>query len=221
MTKKIKETMENNFSASKSRMIREQLRARGIVDEAVIQAFRDTPRHLFVPRGYDNQAYADRPLPIGDGQTISQPYIVALMSEMLELNGDDRVLEIGTGSGFQTAILARIADEVFTVERNAGLQAGAKSAISSLGIDNVHYSVHDGTVGWERYSPYTKILGTGGVPQVPEGFVDQLAEPGLIVIPVGSKRQQRLYKVRRSGEEVTYNEGAYCSFVPLVGKEGW
>ncbi|MBS3813150.1 protein-L-isoaspartate(D-aspartate) O-methyltransferase [Candidatus Bipolaricaulota bacterium] len=213
--------MENNFAVEKSRMIKEQLRGRGIKDERIIQAFRDTPRHLFVPQGYRNRAYADRPLPIGDGQTISQPYIVAFMTELLELAGDERVLEIGTGSGFQTAILARIVDEVFTVERNGDLQARGESVIKSLGIDNVHYSVHDGTVGWKRYAPYERILGTGGVPEVPSSLLDQLDEDGLIVIPVGSKRQQRLYKVKKRGQKVTYSKGVYCSFVPLVGSEGW
>lgn len=211
----------SNFDASKSRMIESQLKDRGVEDEAVINAFRDIPRHLFVPESYKNNAYADRPLPIGEGQTISQPYIVALMTELLHLTEEDKVLEIGTGSGFQTGILARIADEVFTVEKNEKLQKRARSTIKSLGIDNVNFRVGDGTVGWDEYSPYKRILGTGGVPDVPSSLVNQLGNTGLMVIPVGSKMQQRLWKVKKVNGEPTYEKGVYCSFVPLVGEQGW
>jgi len=210
-----------NYKHLRNKMIQTQLKERGINDESIIEAFRVVPRHLFVPDSYKKQAYSDRPLPIGDNQTISQPYIVALMTQLLQLTGEDEVLEIGTGSGFQTAILAELASEVFTIERKSDLQERAKYIHRSLEIDNVAYFVGDGTVGWPEHSPYSKILGTGGVPDVPDSLLDQLADSGRMVIPVGDRRQQRLYTVVKKTQEVSYKKGVYCSFVPLVGEYGW
>lgn len=213
--------INKDYKHLRNRMIKTQLKERGIKDESIVEAFRTVPRHLFVPESYKKQAYSDRPLPIGDNQTISQPYIVALMTQILQVIEDDKVLEIGTGSGFQAAILAELACEVFTVERKSNLQEKAKYIHRSLDITNITYSVGDGTVGWSEHSPYSKIIGTGGVPDVPSSVVDQLADPGRMVIPVGNRRQQRLYTVVKEDREVSYKKGVYCSFVPLVGEYGW
>ncbi|MFP4136658.1 MAG: protein-L-isoaspartate(D-aspartate) O-methyltransferase [Candidatus Acetothermia bacterium] len=211
----------SNHRARLEGMISTQLEDRGITDEEILDAFRSNPRHLFVPGRRKDEAYSDRPLPIGEGQTISQPYIVALMTDLLSPDSDDRVLEIGTGSGFQTAILASLAAEVFTVERKESLLEEAKKVHRELGIENVHYKYGDGTTGWKEEAPFDRILGTGSVPEVPESLIDQLGQAGKIVLPVGSRRQQRLVTLTKRGEEVLRREDAYCSFLPLIGKEGW
>lgn len=202
-------------------MISTQIEDRGITDRRILDAFRSNPRHLFVPGERKAEAYSDRPLPIGKGQTISQPYIVALMTDLLDPGPEDEVLEIGTGSGFQTAILASLAEKVFTVERKRKLLERAKEVHEELGIENVRYREGDGTRGWEEQSPFKRILGTGSVPEVPDLLIDQLDQGGKAVLPVGSRKQQRLNILTKKAEKVTRQEGAYCSFLPLIGEEGW
>jgi len=212
---------ENSYLPLLEEMISEQLVDRGITKERILEAFRSNPRHLFVPGRSRQEAYADRPLPIGSGQTISQPYIVALMTDTLDPAPDDSVLEIGTGSGFQTAILAALAGRVFTVERKGGLLEEAKEIHKKLGLNNIRYREGDGTKGWKEFSPFDGILGTGSVPEVPEPFIKQLAEEGRMVLPVGGRRQQRLTLLKKTDGSITRQESSYCSFLPLIGENGW
>ncbi len=212
---------ENSYLPLLEEMISNQLVDRGINAERILEAFRSNPRHLFVPGRSRKEAYADRPLPIGSGQTISQPYIVALMTDTLNPTSEDSVLEIGTGSGFQTAILAVLAGEVFTIERKGGLLEEAKKVHEKLGLENIHYREGDGTKGWEEFSPFDRILGTGSVPEVPEPFVGQLKDGGRMVLPVGGRRQQRLTLLKKTDGEITRQESTYCSFLPLIGENGW
>ncbi|MDX1662557.1 MAG: protein-L-isoaspartate(D-aspartate) O-methyltransferase [Candidatus Promineifilaceae bacterium] len=204
-------------------MVTRQMAARGIADEAVLEAMRSVPREAFVPEDLAEYAYADSPLPIGEGQTISQPYIVALMAEALELEPDDRVMEIGTGSGYAAAVLAEIADEVYTVERHGTLADKARELFDALGYDNVHVRHGDGSLGWPEHAPYDAIVVAAGGPEVPQPLKEQLAVGGRLVIPVGRvSRLQKLLLVRRTGEEsyATEELGA-VQFVPLVGAAGW
>lgn len=212
---------QNRFESQLEEMVSTQIEDRGITDQRILDGFRSNPRHLFVPGKRKNEAYSDRPLPIGEGQTISQPYIVALMTDLLDPSPDDKLLEIGTGSGYQTAILASLARQVFTIERKSELLERAKDIHEELGIENVRYKKGDGTIGWEEQAPFDGILGTGSVPEVPDSFIDQLGQDGKIVLPVGSRRQQRLLILVKRDGEVTKQKGAYCSFLPLIGKEGW
>lgn len=202
-------------------MVETQMVARGVTDARVLTAMREVPRHLFVPDEGQAYAYDDRPLPIGEGQTISQPYMVAAMTAALEVRETDRVLEIGTGSGYQTAILARLARSVATVERHAALAHRAERTLTSLGLTNVRVVVGDGSYGYKHDSPYDRILVTAGAPAVPETLTDQLAEGGRLVIPVGSEGYQRLMIIDRFGDRLTSKEGEGCVFVPLVGEHGW
>ncbi len=211
----------DSFRPPLNRMIREQLEDRGIDDPDLLQAFRANPRHLFVPESQKGAAYSDRPLPIGEGQTISQPYIVALMTENLSVRPEDRVLEIGTGSGYQTAILAELAKEVYTIERKRKLKERAKKIHEQLGLSNITYRVGDGTRGWAENAPYERIIGTGSVPEIPDSLSDQLAVNGRLVIPVGGQRQQRLVLLIKKEEEIEKRKKSYCSFLPLIGEEGW
>ena len=210
-----------HFREKRFQMVDRQLRDRGIKDDKILRTFEKLPRHLFVPPQDRNRAYDDRPLPIGEGQTISQPYIVALMTALLGPQESDRVLEIGTGSGYQTAALAELAGEVFTVERSQGLLERAKKVLMELGYENINFSCKDGTTGWGEHAPYRKILGTGAVPEVPPSLISQLADPGKLVIPVGSRRGQNLLELKKINGDVKRQEGIACSFVPLVGEEGW
>ncbi|MDD5475374.1 MAG: protein-L-isoaspartate(D-aspartate) O-methyltransferase [Syntrophales bacterium] len=205
-------------------MVAKQIRARGISDTRVLEAMEEIPRHLFVDEALLNQAYADNPLPIGERQTISQPYIVALMTESLELTGYDKVLEIGTGSGYQTAILSRLADRVVSVERIASLSSKARKILDRLKCYNVLTVVGDGTFGWKDEAPYDAIIVTAGAPEIPKAYLDQLAVGGRLVIPVGGSNSQNLMKVtRRSGEkdDLEYEELGGCRFVSLIGEHGW
>ena len=202
-------------------MVKYQIEARGIRDPRVLDAMREIPRHLFVPESYREAAYRDSPLPIGGGQTISQPYIVALMTELLELGIVDRVLEIGTGSGYQAAILSMLAAEVITVERLPEVADFARKNLGRLGIKNVDVIVGDGTLGYQGRAPYQGIIITACAPKVPDPLVDQLAEGGRLVAPVGSRDFQELTKIvrhERSVERFTYGGVA---FVPLIGAFGW
>lgn len=203
------------------RMVETQLEPRGITDRRVLAAMGEVPRHLFVAPGMEASAYGDHALPIGDGQTISQPYMVALMTQRLELAGTEKVLEIGTGSGYQTAVLAKLAERVFSIERVEPLARRARKILEELGLDNVIVRVGDGTIGWKEFEPYDRIIVTAGAPVVPESLLDQLADPGLMVIPVGSRGFQDLVVVRKRDGEVRKESAGGCVFVPLLGREGW
>ena len=209
------------FSGDRARMVEQQLRARGIRDEAVLQAMARTPRERFLPREQRHLAYHDRALPHARGQTVSQPYMVAVMTEALQLRTSDRVLEIGTGSGYQTAILSPLALAVYSVERIPELSEGAHAALSELALGNVNLRVGDGTVGWPEEAPFDAILVTAGAPRVPESLLAQLAEGGRLVIPVGDRLVQELVRVTRTKEGHETERLLTCRFVPLVGEEGW
>jgi protein-L-isoaspartate(D-aspartate) O-methyltransferase len=210
----------DGFGGYRARLV-EGLRAKGIRDLAVLRAFAETPRHLFVPQALRHRAYEDAALPIGNGQTISQPFTQARYLETLALTGKERVLEIGTGSGYQTALLAALADQVFTIERVRGLAETAQAALKAAAAGNVSLLVGDGTLGWSAYAPYHAILVAAGGPLVPQPLVDQLTPRGRMIIPLGAKGAQTLTLVRRtaSGTEVTSLGDA--RFVPLVGEHGF
>lgn len=199
----------------------EELRQKGIADPRVLAALGKIPRHLFVLPEHLPWAYDDRPLPIGFGQTISQPYIVALSTEALALSPEDKVLEVGTGSGYQTAVLAELAKEVFTVERIPELSWEAQERLRRLGYKNVHFRVGDGTKGWPEEAPFPAILVTAAAPRVPPSLLEQLSEGGRLVIPVGGRFQQDLWLVRKRRGKPVYEHLCPVSFVPLIGEEGW
>lgn len=209
------------YEVARRRMVDEQLVARGIKDSKVLAAMGKVPRHLFVSPGMENQAYLDRPLQIGFSQTISQPLMVAMMSEELHLAGSDRVLEIGTGSGYQAAILAELAREVFTVERLTDLSIRARKVLYRLRYKNVKLRIGDGTTGWPEEAPYDGIIVTAGAPYVPEALRQQLADGGRLVIPVGGEDIQTLEVITRRGNDFEKFVSTSCRFVKLVGKEGW
>ena len=210
-----------NFEKLRRRMVATQIESRGIRDERVLEAMCTVPRHLFVPSDERSAAYEDRPLSIGQGQTISQPYMVALMTACLELEGGEKVLEIGTGSGYQTAVLAEIAREVYSIERRPSLSEQAAKRLTHLGYDRCFLKVGDGTVGWPEAAPFDGIIVTAGAPEVPEALREQLADGGRLVIPVGAEYHQTLYKIRRDGARFAEEEVAGCVFVPLIGEYGW
>ena len=202
-------------------MVEFQIRARGVRDRRVLAAMRKIPRHLFVPKGYERAAYDDRPLPIGEGQTISQPYIVAVMTEQLELKPQDRVLEVGTGSGYQAALLAELAGEVISIERLERLADRARESLTRAGVTGVQVVVGDGTGGYPPEAPYDAIVVTAASPTVPGPLIDQLAEGGRLVAPVGPRDCQDLIKlVKHEGRVESIPLGGVC-FVPLIGQFGW
>ncbi len=209
------------FEGERVRMVDEQLRARGLNDARLLEAFRKVPRHLFVPPEHQPDAYADHPLPIGSGQTISQPYIVALMTDCLHLQGHERVLEIGAGSGYQTAILAELALEVYAVERLPELLQAVKTRLDALGCLNAQMTAGNGTLGWPEHAPYDAILVSAAAPRVPEPLVEQMAEQGRMVLPVGTPEAQMLVAVEKRRGRIRQTEIAGCLFVPLVGQHGW
>jgi len=210
-----------NYDALRHRMVQEQLRLRGIRDERVLAAMEDVARHLFVEDKLKNSAYDDCALPIGEGQTISQPYMVALMTELLALKGDEKVLEIGTGSGYQSAVLSKLAAEVYSVERIEPLASRANEILEELGCTNVHIVVSDGTLGLPGHSPFDGIIVTAGAPEIPQGYIRQLNMNGRLVIPVGNMYSQVLYKIIKTPEGTEKSVSTTCVFVPLVGKDGW
>ncbi len=203
------------------RMVEDQIAFRGVRDPRVLEALQAIPRHRFIPGESQPNAYEDRPVGIGCGQTISQPYMVAVMTEWLAVNPEDRILEIGTGSGYQTAVLARLAREVVTVERHAALSETAKTLLEGMGFDNIVFVVGDGTLGWSAGAPYDGILITAGAPRVPQVMLDQLAGGGRLVAPVGGREEQRLVRMTRRGDRFEEEMGIGCRFVPLLGTEGW
>jgi protein-L-isoaspartate(D-aspartate) O-methyltransferase len=213
--------MNMDYRAQRELMVKTQLIPRGIKDEAVLGAMTKVPRHLFVDDSMRHRAYDDMALPIGEGQTISQPYMVAIMTELLELKGDEKVLEIGTGSGYQAAIVAELSKDLYTVERNGVLSLRAENTITSLGYTNVHFKTADGTLGWPEEAPFHRILITAGSPGVPEPLIGQLAEGGIIVIPVGNRFSQQLLKAKKEKGRLKDEFHTPCVFVPLIGEYGW
>jgi protein-L-isoaspartate(D-aspartate) O-methyltransferase len=214
--------MSERHRRDRARMIEHDLRRRGVSDPRVLEAMGDIPRHVFVPAAERANAYQDRALPLEIGQTISQPYMVAIMTQALRIAPHHRVLEIGTGSGYHTAVLARLASHVFTVERIPDLQGGAREVLEELGVANVTFAVGDGSRGWPRHAPYDRIVVTAGAPDVPGPLKEQLADDGgRLVIPVGDADEQDLLVVTREGQSWTSESLMGCRFVPLVGDEGW
>lgn len=213
-----RELTEGQLTAARGRMVEEQIERRGIRDERVLAAMRKVGRHAFLAKHQWPSAYGDHPLPIGDDQTISQPYIVALMTEALELTGSERVLEIGTGSGYQTAILAELAGEVFSVEILPQLTKRARSTLQSLGYTNIHFRVGDGHEGWPENAPYDAVLVTAAPKEVPDSLLGQIGEEGRLVIPVGVLNQELEFHRRRKGKR-SVERLASVRFVPLVGSK--
>ena len=217
-----KDNAADSYGYSRLQMVEEQLRKRGIDDPRVLRVMEDMPRHLFVERALWSRSYGDHPLPIGNGQTISQPFMVALMTQCLELEGEEKVLEIGTGSGYQAAILAKLARNVFTIERHAALGKRAREAWDELELHNIAMRVGDGSIGWSEYAPYDGVVVTAASPDLPQPLLDQLSsDGGRLVIPVGDSHFQQLKVVTRKGDNYSSREVVGCTFVPLVGKHGW
>lgn len=210
-----------DFPKARLKMVEDQIIGRGIKDPRVIAAMKKVPRHLFVEEALQNQAYSDHPLPIGEKQTISQPYIVALMTEALQLAGKEKVLEVGTGSGYQTAVLAELAAEVFSIERIRSLAIRARKLILELGYSNVEIKFSDGTSGWAEESPFDAIIVTAGAPNIPQPLIDQLKPGGRLVIPVGDAYAQDLFQITKNEEGIKTEDLGGCRFVKLIGKYGW
>lgn len=214
-------SQEKEYTLAREQMVNDQIVPRRIRDDRVLSAMRTVPRHRFVPSDLRHLAYADAPLPIGHRQTISQPYIVALMTDLLELKETDKVLEIGTGSGYQAAILAQIANQVFTIERIGELAANTRQLFRELEIDNIHVIEGDGTLGFKEEAPFDAIIVTAAAPKVPKPLKEQLSEEGRMVLPVGGRSGQILELWRRVGGKFNKDRVAPVAFVPLVGDHGW
>lgn len=213
--------MTDGFVTVRDRMVQEQLQARGITDIRVLQAMAEVPRHLFVEDAMRAQAYGDHPLPIGGDQTISQPLVVAAMTQALHLTGMEKVLEIGTGSGYQASVLSRLCEKVYTVERINSLLAGARKVFDTLRYYNILSRLDDGTMGWQEFAPYDAIIVTAGGPEIPQPLVDQLADNGRMVIPVGERDVQELHLVKKVDGEVVIEKMESVRFVSLIGEHGW
>ena len=210
-----------DYHLTRERMVKTQLIPRGINDKRVLEVMGKIPRDRFTEEALRGEAYNDHPLPIGHKQTISQPYIVALMTEALELTDKERTLEIGTGSGYQTAILAELSEKVYTVERIRSLLVKSRNILAELGYNNILFKAFDGTLGWKEYEPYDAIIVTAGAPNVPQPLLDQLAEGGRLIIPVGNRFSQELIKMtKKRGRYIQENLGG-CRFVDLIGVHGW
>jgi protein-L-isoaspartate(D-aspartate) O-methyltransferase len=213
--------MSHDFRLAKERMVQNQLISRDIKDEMVLHVMGKIPRHLFIEEALAGEAYNDHPVPIGEKQTISQPYIVALMTEALELKGNENTLEIGTGSGYQTAILAELSSRVYTIERIKSLLVNARKLLAQLGYDNILFKAFDGTLGWKEHAPFDAIMVTAGAPRLPEPLIDQLADNGRIIIPVGDRYTQELIKITKKGKDLEQKSLGGCRFVNLIGVHGW
>ena len=212
----------DGYEIPRGRMVDQLHNHYKIRDERVLEVMNTVPRHLFVPEALRAQAYKDNALPLSVGQTISQPFIVARMTELLELKGKERVLEIGAGSGYQTAVLSQLCQKVYAIERIPSIAAEAKQRLMSLGYRNISYRVGDGTIGWEVYAPFDAILVAAGGPEIPKPLVDQLEIGGRLVIPIGQEqRSQTLVRVVRTERGVTTENCGPCAFVPLIGEHGW
>jgi len=209
------------YAGQRRKMVEEQLLERGIKDLALMEVMSRVPRHLFVDSSLQQRAYGDCPLPIGENQTISQPYIVASMTEALHLKGKERVLEIGTGSGYQTAILAEMASQVFTIERIRPIVQKTKVLLNSLKYENIVFKVFDGTYGWRDQSPFDAILISAATPNIPTALIEQLADKGRLVAPVGGRESQKLTVLSKVGSRLVSREKESCKFVPLIGKFAW
>ncbi|MCP4666820.1 MAG: protein-L-isoaspartate(D-aspartate) O-methyltransferase [Deltaproteobacteria bacterium] len=210
-----------DYHLARERMVKNQLIPRGIKNPLVLKAMGKVPRHLFIEEALVGEAYNDHPLPIGHKQTISQPYIVALMTEALELTGKEDVFEIGTGSGYQTAILAELSKRVYTIERVRPLMVQARGALARLGYNNILFKAFDGTLGWKEYEPFDAIVVTAGAPKVPQPLKEQLSEGGRLVIPVGNRFSQELIKITRKKRSFVQENLGGCRFVDLIGVHGW
>lgn len=210
-----------NYEKERGRMVDEQIVSRGVKDARVLAVMRKIPRHEFLPEGIRGMAYNDSALPLGEGQTMSQPYMVALMTESLGLKGTERVLEIGTGSGYQAAVLAELCQKVYTVERIKTIADKARVTLDRLGYKSVAIKVYDGTYGWKEMAPFEAIIVTAGSPDIPAPLVEQLKEGGRMSIPVGDRYGQRLITVVKTAEGITTEQSIPCVFVPLIGNHGW
>ena len=213
--------MDSDYQKLRDRMVEDQLIPRGIKDPRVLDAMRRVPRHIFAGGHNLTSAYDDMALPIGEGQTISQPYMVAIMTELLELKGTEKVLEIGTGSGYQGAVLAELAKEVYTIERIGPLADRAAAEFRTLGYNNVYVRTGDGTLGWPEAAPFDRIIITAASPEIPKPLIEQLAMNGIFIIPVGSRYSQQLMKITKTGHGLKEDYHTPCVFVPLIGKYGW
>jgi protein-L-isoaspartate(D-aspartate) O-methyltransferase len=214
-------TQQAEFEALRDAMVEDQIRRRGITDEAVLLAMGRVPRHEFVPPELQDGAYKDGPLPIGGGQTISQPYIVASMTASLKLRGNGKVLEIGTGCGYQAAVLSCLAREIHSVELHSELGRAARERLQHLGFGNVQVHFGDGSLGLIEHAPYDAILVAAAAPEVPGPLLQQLADGGRMIVPVGREDEQTLMRIKRSGNQFDFKRGEACRFVPLLGRYGW
>jgi protein-L-isoaspartate(D-aspartate) O-methyltransferase len=210
-----------DFPKARLKMVEEQIISRGIKDPRLIAAMKKIPRHLFVEEALQSQAYSDHPLPIGEKQTISQPYMVALMTEVLKLTGKEKVLEIGAGSGYQAAILAELAERVFSIERIRSLAIRARELLYELGYFNIEIKIFDGTLGWAEKGPFDAIIVTAGAPDIPQPVIDQLGMGGRLVIPVGNAFSQDLIRMTKTEEGIRREDLGGCRFVKLIGRHGW
>ena len=208
-------------AGQRRKMVEEQLSDRGIKDLFVLEVMSRVPRHLFTLDSLQHRAYGDTPLPIGENQTISQPYIVAAMTEALKLKGHERVLEIGTGSGYQTAVVAELAAQVFTIERINALSRKAQQILEGLSYANIVFKMFDGTYGWPDQAPFDAIMVTAAAQEIPEALIKQLGDGGTLVAPAGGADKQKLIVLTKKGDRVSKREIGDCKFVPLVGKYGW
>jgi protein-L-isoaspartate(D-aspartate) O-methyltransferase len=213
--------MNNDYRLSRERMVKNQLMPRGITDKKVLAAMGKVQRHLFMEEALVGEAYKDHPLPIGHKQTISQPFIVAQMTQALGLTGREKVLEIGTGSGYQTAVLAELCSKVCTIERIRPLMERARYILHEVGYNNILFKSYDGTLGWEEWAPYDAIIITAGTPSVPEPLLGQLSDGGRMVVPVGDKQSQTLMKITRKKDSYDRKSLGGCRFVDLIGAHGW
>jgi protein-L-isoaspartate(D-aspartate) O-methyltransferase len=213
--------MNHDYRIAREKMVKNQLVSRGITHQGVLKAMRKVPRHLFLEEALVGEAYNDHPLPIGHQQTISQPYIVALMTQALELTGKEKTLEIGTGCGYQTAILAELSEKVYTIERIRPLMEEARALLAELNYLNILFSAFDGTIGWKEYEPYDAIMVTAGAAKIPQPLLEQLADGGRMIIPIGDRTSQELIKITRDEDHYEKKSLGGCRFVDLIGIHGW